>query len=133
MPGFKKSNPTAVSAADSPFRNRPSIDPLPFASQMAGRKKHPLGGRFGQTNFGVILQAFAPDAVSTLRQAHTRQDESSFDLEGNPTLHTGNGRAQLQAGMCAGFKAGSGNGHRLTTEPRIRLSNWKISDRTLWR
>lgn len=130
MPDTPNSIPAAINAAESPLRNRPSVYPLPFAAQMAGREKRPLGDRFGLTNFGVNLTALAPGAVSALRHAHTRQDEFIYVLEGNPTLHTDEGRTQLQAGMCAGFKAGSGNGHRLINETTQQVVYLEIGDRT---
>ena len=80
---------------------------------MQGREKHPLGDLFGLTNFGVNLTTLAPGAVSSLRHAHTTQDEFIYILEGHPTLHTDEGRTCLSPCMCAGFKAGTGNGHRL--------------------
>ena len=65
----------ALSAIDTPKRTKPSNYPEPFASQMQGREKHPLGDLFGLTNFGVNLTQLAPSAVSSLRHAHTTQDE----------------------------------------------------------
>lgn len=108
--------PVAIVAADAPLRTKPSNYPEPFASQMAGRRKQPLGDVFGLTNFGVNLTRLLPGGVSSLRHAHTRQDEFIYILEGHPTLHTDEGRTRLAPGMCAGFKAGSGNGHRLINE-----------------
>ncbi len=34
-------------------------------------------------------------------------------MQGNPTLITDEGEQQLSPGMCAGFRAGSGNAHHL--------------------
>jgi uncharacterized cupin superfamily protein len=106
----------ALVALDAPKRVKPSNYPQPFASQMDGREKRPLGDLFGLTNFGVNLTQLAPGAVSSLRHAHTKQDEFVYVLQGHPTLHTDEGRTRLSPGMCAGFKAGSGNGHRLVNE-----------------
>ena len=103
----------AIDAIDAPKRIKPSNYPEPFASQMQGREKRPLGDLFGLTNFGVNLTQLAPGAVSSLRHDHTTQDEFVFILEGHPTLHTDEGRTRLSPCMCAGFKAGTGNGHRL--------------------
>jgi mannose-6-phosphate isomerase-like protein (cupin superfamily) len=64
----------------------------------------------------VKLTRLAPNAASALRHAHTRQDEFIYVLQGRPTLHTDEGRTRLFPGMCAGFKAGTGNGHRLLNE-----------------
>ena len=104
---------TSLKRTDAPKRVKPSNYPEPFASQMQGREKRPLGDLFGLTNFGGNLIQPAPSAVSSLRHAHTTQDEFIYILEGPPTLHTDEGRSRLSPGMCAGFKAGTGNGHRL--------------------
>src|SRR4051812_27082025 len=122
--------PVAVTAAEAPARAKPSSYPEPFASMMGGRVKRPLGDLFGLTNFGVNLTRLAPKAVSALRHAHTRQDEFVFILEGRPTLHTDAGRTQLAPGMCAGFKAGSGNGHCLVNETAEDVVYLEVGDRT---
>ncbi|HET7794182.1 MAG TPA: cupin domain-containing protein [Rhizobacter sp.] len=122
--------PVAVVAAEAPPRVKPSNYPEPFASRMAGRKKHPLGDLFGLTNFGVNLTRLAPGAASALRHAHTRQDEFIYVVQGHPTLHTDEGLTRLSPGMCAGFKAGTGNGHRLINETSEDAVYLEIGDRT---
>ena len=122
--------PVAVVADKAPFRTKASNYPEPFASQMAGRRKQPLGDLFGLANFGVNLTRLAPGAVSALRHAHTRQDEFVYILQGHPTLHTDEGRVQLSPGMCAGFKAGTGNGHRLINETAHEVVYLEVGDRT---
>jgi len=72
----------------------------------------------------------APDAVSALRHAHTKQDEFVYILQGRPTLHTDEGRTRLSPGMCAGFKAGTGNGHRLINETTEEVVYLEVGDRT---
>ena len=67
--------PVALVAIAAPERTKPSNYPEPFASQMQGREKRPLGDLFGLTNFGVNLTTLAPAVVSSLRHAHTAQDE----------------------------------------------------------
>jgi uncharacterized cupin superfamily protein len=126
----KQSFPVAIVAHDAPKRSKPSNYPEPFASQMAGREKHPLGELFGLTNFGVNLTKLAPGAVSALRHAHTGQDEFVFVLQGHPTLLTDAGRTLLSPGMCAGFKAGTGNGHRLVNETSEEVVYLEVGDRT---
>lgn len=125
-----QSFPVAAVALDAPNRSKPSNYPEPFASQMAGREKRPLGDLFGLTSFGVNLTKLAPGAVSALRHAHTRQDEFVFILEGHPTLHTDKGRTLLSPGMCAGFKAGTGDGHRLVNETSEEVVYLEVGDRT---
>ncbi len=122
--------PAAILADDVPARTKPSNYPEPHASRMAGRVKRALGDAFGLTNFGVNLTRLAPGAVSSLRHAHTKQDEFVYILQGHPTLHTDDGRTSLQPGMCAGFKAGTGNGHRLLNETSEDVVYLEIGDRT---
>ncbi len=122
--------PIAVTAAETPPRTKPSIYPEPFASRMAGRVKRPLGDLFGLSNFGVNLTRMAPGGASALRHAHTRQDEFIYILEGRPTLYTDEGPTQLSPGMCAGFKAGTGNGHRLANETTEDVVYLEVGDRT---
>ena len=122
--------PTAISACEAPARVKPTNYPEPFASRMTGRVKQPLGDLFGLTNFGVNLTRLAPRAVSALRHAHTRQDEFVYILQGRPTLHTDEGRTRLSPGMCAGFKAGTGNGHRLINETQEEVIYLEVGDRT---
>ncbi|MGE0861087.1 MAG: cupin domain-containing protein [Gammaproteobacteria bacterium] len=125
-----KQTPAAVIAAAVPVRNRPSVYPEPYASQMAGRLKRVLGEVFALQNFGVNLVTLAPGAVSSLRHCHTRQDEFIYVLSGHPTLHTDEGYTQLEPGMCAGFKAGSGNGHHLLNRTATEASYLEVGDRT---
>lgn len=120
----------AIHAAEAPPRTRPSNYPEPFASRMAGREKQPLGDLFGLTNFGVNLTRLAPNAISSLRHAHSKQDELIYILQGRPTLHTDEGRTPLAPGMCAGFKAGTGNGHHLINETAEDVVYLEIGDRT---
>jgi len=120
----------AIDAADVPPRTKPSLYPEPFASRVAGREKRQLGDFFGLTNFGVNLTRMAPGAVSALRHAHTKQDEFVYILHGHPTLLTDEGATALCPGMCAGFKAGSGNGHCLINETSEEVVYLEVGDRT---
>jgi len=125
-----KAYPVAIVAAQAPARVKASSYPEPFASRMAGRQKHPLGDLFGLTNFGVNLTRLAPNAASALRHAHTKQDEFVYILQGRPTLHTDEGLNRLSPGMCAGFKAGTGNGHRLVNDTDEEVVYLEVGDRT---
>ena len=126
----KPDRPVALVAEQAPPRTKPSNYPEPFASRMKGRLKKPLGDLFGLANFGVNLTTLAPGAVSSLRHAHTRQDEFVYILRGHPTLHTDEGKTRLSPGMCAGFKAGTGNGHRLVNETGEDVVYLEVGDRT---
>ncbi|RUR72987.1 cupin domain-containing protein [Chlorogloeopsis fritschii PCC 9212] len=126
----EETHPIAITAAEAPARTKPSNYPEPFASRMAGREKRPLGDLFGLTNFGVNLTRLAPNAVSALRHAHTKQDEFIYILQGCPTLYTDEGCTQLRPGMCAGFKAGTGNAHHLINETLEEVVYLEVGDRT---
>lgn len=127
----EKTRPIAVEAAVVPVRTRPSNYPEPFATRMAGREKRALGDLFGLTNFGVNLTRLAPGAVSSLRHAHSRQDEFIYILQGSPTLHTDEGSTVLSPGMCAGFKAGTGNAHHLINQTSEDVVYLEVGDRTM--
>jgi uncharacterized cupin superfamily protein len=122
--------PIAIAAAQAPPRIKPSNYPEPFATQMRGRIKRPLGDLFGLSNFGVNLTHLPPQAVSALRHAHSQQDEFIYVISGQPTLYTDAGPTQLQPVMCAGFKAGSGNAHRLVNETDTEVVYLEVGDRT---
>jgi len=119
----------AIPAADAPPRIKPSNYPEPFASRMAGRIKQPLGDAFGLANFGVNRTTLRPGAVSALMHAHSRQDEFIYILEGHPTLVMQDGEAELQPGMCAGFKAG-GSAHMLENRGSRDVIYLEIGDRS---
>ncbi len=68
--------------------------------------------------------------MSALRHAHTKQDEFVYILEGRPTLRTDEGSLRLAPGMCAGFRAGTGNGHHLVNETAADVVFLEIGDRT---
>jgi len=107
MPENRK--PIAVDAISvSPARPGRGY-PEPFAAKVAGRERRALGDAFALTNFGVNLTRLPPGGMSALRHAHTREDELIYILEGEPVLVTNTGETPLRPGMCAGFKAGSGD------------------------
>ena len=122
--------PVAIVAAEAPPRAKPSISPGPFAARLEGREKRALGDRFGLTSFGVNLTRLAPGAMSALRHAHARQDEFVYILEGTPTLATGAGRTRLTPGMCAGFRAGTGDAHHLVNETDTDVLFIEVGDRS---
>jgi uncharacterized cupin superfamily protein len=119
----------AIDASDVPPRDKVSSYPEPFASRVQGRRKRQLGEFFGLQNFGVNLTHLAPGAASSLRHAHTKQDEFLYIVRGRPTLHTNEGRLQLSPGMCVGFRAGTGNAHNLRNETADEVLYLEIGDR----
>jgi uncharacterized cupin superfamily protein len=122
--------PIAMVALDAGPRKKPSAYPEPFASRMGGREKRSLGDMFGLTNFGVNLTRLAPGACSALRHYHAKQDEFLYILAGHPALVTNKGETMLAPGMCAGFKAGTGNGHHLVNPTNEEVLYLEIGDRT---
>lgn len=122
--------PVALVAADVPPRAVPSNYPEPFADRMRGRVKRALGDAFGLAHFGVNLTTLAPGAISALRHAHTTQDEFVYILEGHPVLVTDAGATPLAPGMCAGFRAGTGDAHHLTNPTDRPVTYLEIGDRT---
>lgn len=120
----------AVVATQVTPRTKPSNYPEPFASRMVGREKRPLGDLFGLSNFGVNLTKLLPGACSALRHAHSKQDEFIYILHGHPVLLTDAGETQLSPGMCAGFKAGTGDGHCLVNRTNDEVSYLEVGDRS---
>jgi uncharacterized cupin superfamily protein len=97
---------------------------------MNKREKRPLGDLFNLTNYGVNLTRLAPEGVSALRHAHSRQDEFVYILQGEPTLVTNAGETMLRPGMCAGFKAGTGDGHHLINRTPADVVFLEVGDRS---
>jgi uncharacterized cupin superfamily protein len=122
--------PIAVVASEVEPRKQQSSYPEPFASRVKGREKRALGDVFGLKNFGVNLTRLAPKAISSVRHSHAVQDELVYILEGRPTLVTDEGRTVLRPGMCAGFRAGTGNAHHLINETDRDVVYLEIGDRT---
>lgn len=126
-----KSHPlVAIVALATAPRTTPSNYPEPFASRMLGRIKRPLGDQFGLSNFGINLVVLAPGAESALRHAHSRQDEFVYVLRGSPTLITDAGETPLAPGMCAGFRAASGDAHQLVNRSSEEAHYLEIGDRS---
>jgi uncharacterized cupin superfamily protein len=125
----KPASPEAIHAAGAAPKAKPSSYPEPYASRVAGREKRPLGDVFGLSNFGVNLTRLKPGAISSVRHAHTRQDEFIYVLEGHPTLITDAGETPLAPGMCAGFRAGTGNAHHLVNRSPADVVYLEIGDR----
>jgi uncharacterized cupin superfamily protein len=122
--------PIAIRAAEAPPRTRPSGYPPDLAPKIGAREKRPLGDLFGLRNFGVNLTRLPPGAASALRHAHAKQDEFVYILEGTPTLVTDAGPTPLSPGMCAGFRAGTGDAHHLVNRSGADVLYLEIGDRT---
>ena len=85
--------------------------PEPFKTRMGDRVKRRLGAACGLKNLGVNLVTLGPGGQSSARHWHTLEDEFVYVLEGEVVLVTNEGEQTLRAGMCAGYAAGSRNGH----------------------
>jgi uncharacterized cupin superfamily protein len=126
----ERSKWAATLASEVPARSKKTIYPDVFAARVAGREKRPLGDFFGLQNFGVNLTRLEPGSESALRHAHEKQDEFIYILEGTPTLVTDAGEQQLEPGMCAGFRAGTGDAHHLVNRSASDALYLEIGDRT---
>src|SRR5580700_10910658 len=125
-----ETRPSAIEAAAVPPARATRGYPEPFAPRVAGRERRVLGDVFGLTSFGVNLTRLPPGGMSALRHTHMREDEFIYIIEGEPVLVTNAGETPMRPGMCAGFKAGSGNAHHLRNRSDTTVVYLEIGDRT---
>jgi uncharacterized cupin superfamily protein len=103
--------------------------PEPYRSRCLPREKRPLGSALGLTRIGINLTTLPPGKESSMRHWHTLEEEFVYVVSGEVVLVTDAGEQTLVAGMCAGFTAGSGDGHQLVyrgSQPAVYL---EISNR----
>jgi uncharacterized cupin superfamily protein len=124
--------PIALTAIDVAPRSRPSAYPADLVDKIGLREKRVLGDLFGLRNFGVNLTRLPPGSASALRHAHEKQDEFIYILEGSCTLVTDAGETPMQAGMCAGFRAGTWDAHHLVNRGDADCLYLEVGDRTLF-
>jgi uncharacterized cupin superfamily protein len=125
--------PVAILAVEAAPRAKPASPPFPpamVAKVAPGRDKRVLGDLFELTNFGVNLTRLAPGGQSALRHAHGKQDEFVYVLEGEAMLITDAGETLLKPGMCAGFKAGTGDAHHLVNRTKQDVVFLEVGDRS---
>jgi uncharacterized cupin superfamily protein len=103
--------------------------PEPFRSRVLPREKRPLGDAVGLTRIGVNLTTLMPGAESSMRHWHSHEEELIYLLEGELVLRTSAGEQTLTPGTCAGFKAGSGDGHQLVNRGKLPAVYLEISNR----
>lgn len=103
--------------------------PEPFKSRVLPREKRALGDALGLTKIGVNLTTLPPGKESSMRHYHTREDEMIFMVEGEVVLITDEGEQVLTTGQCAGFPAGSTNGHHLINRSAHPARYLEISNR----
>jgi uncharacterized cupin superfamily protein len=104
--------------------NTTSGYPEPYRSRVLPREKRRLGKALGLKQFGVNLTTLPPGKESSMRHWHSHEEEFVYVLEGEVVLVTDAGEQVLTAGCCAGFPAGSGDGHQLvnrSARPAIYL------------
>ena len=104
--------PKRIDPKDLPV-NIGTFYPPPHDRPCRARERRKLGDAAGLTQFGVNLLRLKPGVWSSQRHWHTEQDEFVYVLEGEVVLVTDTGEEILNAGDCAGFKAGDTDGHHL--------------------
>ena len=103
--------------------------PDPFKAECAGRHKQALGDAVGLTQFGVNLTRVEAGQASALRHWHEQEDEFIYMLEGELVLAENGGEVVLKPGDAAGFKAGSGNAHRLINRGKVDAVYFEVGTR----
>ena len=119
----------AARALDLPARTGSGY-PSPYDVPCQPRSRRRLADAFGLTQFGANLLELPPGAWSSQRHWHERQDELIYVLEGEVTLVTDEGETLLTAGMTAGFRANSGNGHQLINRSGSTVRVLEVGTRT---
>jgi uncharacterized cupin superfamily protein len=120
----------ALDPAEIPPRTTSGY-PEPFRSRVLPREKRALGDALGLTKIGVNLTTLMPGKESSMRHFHTLEDEMIFVLEGEVVLRTDGGEQVLTAGTCAGFPAGSRDGHQFVNRSDRPARYLEISNRDL--
>lgn len=103
--------------------------PEPFRSRVMPREKRALGDALGLTTIGVNLTTLPPGKESSMRHYHTLEDEMIYVIEGEVVLLTDEGEQVLRPGDCAGFPAGTPNGHQLVNRSAQPVRYLEISNR----
>jgi uncharacterized cupin superfamily protein len=103
--------------------------PKELAERVLPREKRALGDALGLTKIGVNLTTLMPGKESSMRHYHSHEDEFVFVLEGEVTLRTDAGEQVLGPGQCAGFPAGSTDGHQFVNRSTRPARYVEISNR----
>jgi uncharacterized cupin superfamily protein len=77
-----------------------------------------------------VAEKIGPCDADAFSAGHALQDEFIYVLEGMPTLVTDAGETPLAPGLCAGFRAGSGDAHQLANRSDADVLYLEIGDRT---
>lgn len=119
---------TAIDPSTLPVRTTSGY-PEPYRSRVLPREKRALGDACGLTKIGINLTTLPAGKESSMRHWHTREDEFIYVVEGEIVLRTDEGETVVRAGMCAGFPAGSGNGHQLINRSSAPARYLEVSNR----
>jgi uncharacterized cupin superfamily protein len=92
--------------------------PSPFDEPCRDRTTRALGDAIGLKQVGVNHVTLAPGAWSSQRHWHEREDEIVVVLAGELVLIEDDGEILLRTGDCAGWAAGTRNGHHLVNRSR---------------
>lgn len=103
--------------------------PEPHRSRVLPREKRPVGEALGLNKIGVNLTTLLPGKESSMTHYHSHEEEMIFLLEGEVVLRSDEGEQTLVAGMCAGFPAGTKNGHQVVNRTHKPARYLEISNR----
>jgi uncharacterized cupin superfamily protein len=103
--------------------------PEPYRSRVLPRTKRRLGDALGLKHVGINHSVLPAGRESSMRHWHTHEDEFVYVLEGEVVLRTDAGEQLLRAGMCAGFPAGSQDGHQLINRSNRDAVYLEVSNR----
>ena len=103
--------------------------PEPYRARVLPRDRRRLGEALGLTRIGINQTVLLPGKESSMRHWHTHEDEFVYVLEGEVVLRCGVGEQLLRAGMCAGFPAGSEDGHQLINRGDAPAVYLEVSNR----
>ncbi len=115
--------------ADAVQRQTGSRYPSPLNEPVNGRARAALGNLFGLDQVGVNVVTLAPGSWSSHRHWHEGEDEFVYVLDGELVLGDDAGDHLMTAGMCAGFKAGNGNGHHLKNMSKAPVTYLEVGTR----
>ena len=102
--------------------------PEPYRSRVLPREKRARAMPW-DSQIGVNLTVLPPGKESSMRHYHSHEDELIYIVEGEVVLRTDDGEQTLTAGMCAGFPAGSKDGHQLINRSNQPARYLEISNR----
>ncbi len=106
-----------------------SMYPEPYRSRVLPRELRRLGDAFGLTAIGVNLITVRAGKESSMRHAHTHEDELVYMLDGELVLRTDDGEEPFRPGMVVGVRAGDGNGHQFLNRSDRSATFLVISNR----